>query len=122
MLMFYVLFGIVVIAKCLSNYLRQHVAWTTCQVSIDLIALVMHILLATRDAGTIKNNSIDFMKLLEVFDPTSLCPDCQIIRSGRSRHCIVCGQCVERYDHHCPWINNCVGIRNHNLFMAYLVV
>jgi hypothetical protein len=27
---------------------------------------------------------------------------------------------VERYDHHCPWINNCVGIRNHRDFMIFL--
>jgi hypothetical protein len=28
---------------------------------------------------------------------------------------------VDRYDHHCPWINNCVGIRNHNIFLWYLI-
>jgi palmitoyltransferase len=28
---------------------------------------------------------------------------------------------VERFDHHCPWINNCVGIKNHNAFLAFLI-
>jgi hypothetical protein len=27
---------------------------------------------------------------------------------------------VERFDHHCPWINNCVGINNHNYFILFV--
>jgi hypothetical protein len=27
---------------------------------------------------------------------------------------------VDRFDHHCPWINNCVGINNHNTFISYV--
>ena len=54
-------------------------------------------------------------------DSTMLCPDCCTIRTSRSRHCSVCGHCVERFDHHCPWINNCVGVRNHNYFLLYIL-
>lgn len=62
------------------------------------------------------------MKLLEEFDATQLCPECKILRTIRSRHCGVCHQCVERFDHHCPWINNCVGVKNHNVFISYLLL
>lgn len=57
---------------------------------------------------------------MQVIDPLHLCPECLIIKTPRSRHCSVCNRCVERYDHHCPWINNCVGINNHRNFMVFL--
>ena len=49
-----------------------------------------------------------------------MCPDCEVLRTPRSRHCAICNKCVERFDHHCPWINNCVGIHNHNSFLVFL--
>lgn len=58
--------------------------------------------------------------MLKHFDPVLLCPDCEIIRTNRSRHCSICNQCVERFDHHCPWVNNCVGTKNHHYFMCFL--
>lgn len=59
--------------------------------------------------------------MLEYFDPVLLCPDCQVVRTDRSRHCGFCNKCVERFDHHCPWINNCVGTNNHGEFYIFIV-
>lgn len=59
--------------------------------------------------------------MLEQFDPVLLCPDCEIVRTDRSRHCSVCNHCVERFDHHCPWINSCVGTGNHGVFSLFIV-
>ena len=90
-------------------------------VVVDFFTLVLHLSLVCFNPGFLKNKEIEFLKLLETFDSSSLCPECETIRTSRSRHCIICHSCVDRYDHHCPWINNCVGIRNHNLFLMYLI-
>lgn len=73
------------------------------------------------DPGYLKPGPVDFLNLLEVSDSTQLCPDCKAVRTSRSRHCSVCNRCIERFDHHCPWINNCVGLGNHNYFYLFVV-
>ena len=71
--------------------------------------------------GYVTNDEVDFMALLDAIDSTQLCPDCRTIRTSRSRHCSVCGHCIERFDHHCPWLNNCIGVKNHNYFYLYIL-
>ncbi|KAM5145913.1 palmitoyltransferase ZDHHC12 [Mantella aurantiaca] len=50
------------------------------------------------------------------------CGYCLLKQPMRARHCKSCNHCVRRYDHHCPWIENCVGEKNHRVFILYLII
>ena len=42
--------------------------------------------------------------------------------TNRSKHCTLCGYCVAKFDHHCVWINQCVGLDNYKYFLSFLAV
>nr|CAH7738753.1 unnamed protein product [Callosobruchus chinensis] len=54
------------------------------------------------------------------FEPSSFCSACLVRRPVRSKHCAVCNRCVARFDHHCPWVANCIGAKNHKHFIGFL--
>jgi palmitoyltransferase ZDHHC4 len=60
-----------------------------------------------------------------IFHPPSTptvppCRTCDRPKPARSKHCSLCGACIAKADHHCIWLNACVGRNNYALFLLLL--
>ncbi|KAB5538970.1 hypothetical protein DKX38_016503 [Salix brachista] len=49
------------------------------------------------------------------------CEKCCTHKPPRAHHCRICRRCVLRMDHHCLWINNCVGYWNYKAFVILVL-
>ena len=50
-----------------------------------------------------------------------LCKKCGTVKPPRCHHCSICNRCVLGMDHHCPWMNSCIGRKNYKYFLRFLI-
>lgn len=97
-------------------------------VSVGLLAgsVIFFFLASFTNPGVITNKNVQgYSKLYshdyQLYHPNRPCKSCKFEKIPRSKHCAVCDRCVARFDHHCIWLNNCVGERNYRYFLIYLI-
>lgn len=106
-------------------------------VLLATVGLVTFYRCSSKDPGYIRMNGHDTQSTkddepllkIEINNPallagnwSQLCATCKIVRPLRAKHCSTCDRCVEQFDHHCPWVSNCIGKKNKWDFFAFLVL
>lgn len=105
---------------------EQQLACSVIVLTLLTISLLLLFVVAFTDPGIIPRGAGDpgnRRKECVVNGQTILlkwCSTCKVFRPPRAKHCFVCNNCVAAFDHHCPWISNCVGQRNRRSFLIFI--
>jgi len=122
---------------CASSYLSEkHSPVILIYEAVVSLFVVVNFAMATfMDPGTFPRATEDEVKsggetrapLYKSIDVNGMsirmkwCSTCQFYRPPRCSHCSVCNACIEVFDHHCPWVNNCIGRSNYRYFVQFLI-
>ncbi|XP_076449183.1 palmitoyltransferase ZDHHC3-like [Babylonia areolata] len=122
LLMVYAEFAVMVVVVPRMEYpynIVNAVVYNVCA----FLALASHIRATVTDPGAVpKGNatSDNIQKLgLKEGEVVYRCPRCVCIKPPRAHHCSVCQRCIRKMDHHCPWVNNCIGQNNQKFFILF---
>ncbi|KAG9392411.1 Protein S-acyltransferase 17-like [Carpediemonas membranifera] len=107
----------------------RYAAWNRPLCTMGYAAsLALFLILVCSDPGYTDRLSKDEQRLLSQFPADNQlyhdreCSTCKRTKPARSKHCKYCNTCVLRFDHHCVWLNNDIGLFNHGWFLLFVAL
>ncbi|XP_040402605.1 palmitoyltransferase ZDHHC3 isoform X2 [Cygnus olor] len=123
MLVFYADFVVLLVMLVPSRDYIYSVINGTLFNTLAFLALASHFRAMLTDPGAVPkgNATKEFIESLQLKPGQVVykCPKCCSIKPDRAHHCSVCKRCIRKMDHHCPWVNNCVGENNQKYFVLF---
>ncbi|XP_062851277.1 uncharacterized protein si:ch211-223a10.1 [Trichomycterus rosablanca] len=81
----------------------------------------------TQDPGRLQADDADsrYSTIADLVEanqnPSHFCIYCELFQVDNCKHCRLCDFCVMDYDHHCLFLNQCVGRNNHRVFVLLIL-
>ncbi|KAI6652871.1 Palmitoyltransferase AKR1 isoform X2 [Oopsacas minuta] len=99
----------------------------TFDIILGFVALFLYLRAKFMDPGVVRKEHIkgditirDLAK--NIIPEYTYCFACGIFQPPKTKHCKLCDWCVRGFDHHCAWMNTCVGHRNHRVFVIMVAL
>ena len=92
--------------------------------SIISLLFISFIIVNSSDPGVVKCNiQLTWLEMVEnKYYINNYCPYCKCQKTIKVKHCHICKRCVDGFDHHCNWIDNCVGDKNIGRFIFFIII
>uniref|UniRef100_A0A671YLI6 Palmitoyltransferase n=1 Tax=Sparus aurata TaxID=8175 RepID=A0A671YLI6_SPAAU len=104
---------IVLLPLVLNTYSPAWIVWHICYGHWNLVMIAFHYYKATKTSPGYPPTEKNDMPFVAV------CKKCIMPKPARTHHCGICNRCILKMDHHCPWLNNCVGHFNQRYFFSF---
>jgi len=90
---------------------NNHVSSSATAIYSTIVALaaICHAKTCLSDPGAVPHSAVPLASAAVNIKIHTLCSKCQAYKPAKSHHCRICKRCIAGMDHHCPWMNNCIG-------------
>ena len=103
----------------LNSVVYYHLFW------LLIVSLFISFYITNKsDPGIVEpKNNLTWLEMVEnKMNINEYCPYCRVKKTNKIKHCHVCKKCIKGFDHHCNWIDNCVGENNKTRFLIFVII
>jgi hypothetical protein len=110
-------------SKDQTYHLTIHIAL----IILSVLSFICFLFIAYKRPNYSTLGEKSLLELYDFYNTENVCVYCSALKPKLMRHCFICKRCVkvitmQNYDHHCKWLNNCIGEGNINYFYWFLIV
>ena len=110
----------------------EEMLYTYINFGVFILCLITYVIIISKDPGFQKNtdlikelndeNNANPLKTLvdQGKDLKKYCPNCYCEHNNNTKYCFICKKCILEFNHHCFWLNKCIGKNNKILYSIFI--